>query len=70
LLGQTARWSIPVDVSTTNRIQEIKERISGVENTVEEINTIVKEKSKHDKTSGPNLPGHKEKTKSMNNRNR
>jgi hypothetical protein len=33
------------DVSITNRIQEIEERNSGVEDTVEEIDTTVKEKT-------------------------
>ena len=37
------------DVSISNRIQEVEERISGVEDTVEEINTILKENSKHKK---------------------
>jgi hypothetical protein len=37
------------DVNITNRIQEIEERISGVEDTVEEIDTIVEENSKHKK---------------------
>jgi hypothetical protein len=32
-----------IDVSITNRIQEIEERISGVEDTVEEIDITVKE---------------------------
>ena len=32
-----------------HRIQEIEERISGVEDTVEEIDTTVKENSKHKK---------------------
>jgi predicted transcriptional regulator len=35
------------DVSITKRIQEIEERISGVEEIVEEIDTTVKEDSKH-----------------------
>ena len=35
------------DLSITNRIQEIDERIPGVEDMVEEINTTVKENSKH-----------------------
>ena len=35
------------DVSITNRIQEIEERTSGVEDMVEEIDTTVKENSKH-----------------------
>ena len=35
------------DVSITNRIQEMEERISGIEDAVEEIDTTVKENSKH-----------------------
>jgi hypothetical protein len=35
------------DVSITNRIQEIEERILGVKDTVEEIDTTAKENSKH-----------------------
>ena len=35
--------------SITNRIQEIEERISGVEDTLEDIDTTVKENSKHKK---------------------
>ena len=38
------------DVSITNRIQDIEERISGVKDSIEEIDTTVKEISKH-KTS-------------------
>ena len=34
------------DVSITNKLQEIEERISGVEDKVEEIDTNVKEKFK------------------------
>ena len=37
------------DGSITNRIQVIGERISGVEDTVEETDTTVKEKSKYKK---------------------
>ena len=61
------------DVSITNRIQEIEERISGVGDIVEEIDTTVKENSKHKKTPNPKHPensGHNEKTKSKVNRNR
>jgi uncharacterized coiled-coil protein SlyX len=36
-------------VSITNRMQETEERISGVEDTIEEIDTTVKEHSKHKK---------------------
>ena len=61
------------DVSIINRIQEIEERISGVEDTGEEIDTIVKENLRQKKTLNPKHPGnlgHNEKTKSKNNRNR
>jgi uncharacterized coiled-coil protein SlyX len=37
------------DVSIINRMQEIEERISGVDDTIEEIDTTVKENSKHKK---------------------
>jgi hypothetical protein len=45
------------EVSITNRKQEIEERISGVEDTAEEIGTIVKENSKHKNTPSPKHPG-------------
>jgi hypothetical protein len=35
-----------IDASTTNRIQEIEKRISGAEDTIENIDTIVKENAK------------------------
>jgi predicted nucleic acid-binding Zn-ribbon protein len=37
------------DVSITDRIQEIEKGISGVEDTIEEIDTTIKENSKHKK---------------------
>jgi hypothetical protein len=45
-LGMRSRIT---DVSITNRIQEIDERISGVEDTVKEIDITIKENSKHKK---------------------
>jgi hypothetical protein len=36
-------------ISITNKIQEIEERISGVQYTAEEIDTPIKENSKHKK---------------------
>jgi len=36
-----------IDTSITNRIQEIEERISGAEDTIENINTTVKYNVKH-----------------------
>ena len=41
------KWSGITDASITNRIEEIKERISGVEDTVERIDKSVKKNSKH-----------------------
>jgi methyl-accepting chemotaxis protein len=35
------------DIGISNRIQEIEERISDVVNTIEEIDTALKENSKH-----------------------
>ena len=35
-----------IDASITNRIQEIEERISGAEDTIENIDTTVKESAK------------------------
>ena len=35
-----------IDESITNRIQEIEERISGAEDTIENIDTTVKESAK------------------------
>ena len=60
-----------IDVSVTNRIQEIEERISGVEDTVEEIDTTVKiQNIKTPNTKHPGNSGHNEKTKSKNSWNR
>ena len=35
-----------IDAKINNRIQEIEDRISGAENTIENIDTIVKENTK------------------------
>jgi predicted nucleic acid-binding Zn-ribbon protein len=35
-----------IDASISNRIQEIKERISGAEDTIENIDTTIKENAK------------------------
>jgi predicted nucleic acid-binding Zn-ribbon protein len=40
------RRSRATDASITNRIQEIEERISGIDDTIEDINTLVKENIK------------------------
>ena len=43
------------DVSTSNRIQEIEERNSGVKDTIEEIDTTVNENSKHENILTQNI---------------
>ena len=35
------------EANITNRIQEIEERISGIEDTIENIDTLVKENTKY-----------------------
>ena len=37
------------ETSITNRIQEIEERISNTEDTIEEINSLIKEQNKSNK---------------------
>jgi uncharacterized coiled-coil protein SlyX len=44
-----------IDTSITNRIQEIKERISGAEDTIENIDTTVKENTKHKRLLTQNM---------------
>ena len=51
-LGKRSRIT---DVSIPNRIQEIEERISGVENTLVDVDTTVKENSKHKKLLTQNI---------------
>jgi chromosome segregation ATPase len=58
-----------IDASITNRIQEIEERISGVEDSIENIDTTIK-KCKMQKEPNPKHPGnlaHNEKTKPKDN---
>ena len=50
-------------------IQEIKEKISGAKDRLENIDTTVK-KCKMQKTPNPKHPGHNEKTKPKDNRYR
>jgi hypothetical protein len=60
------------DVSITNRVQKIEERILSAEDTIEEIDTTVKENS-NTKSPNPKHPGnsgHNGKTKSKSNQNR
>jgi len=57
-------------VIITNIIWEIEERISSVEDTLEEVDTTIKDNSKHKKLLSQKHPGnseYNEKTKSKNN---
>jgi uncharacterized coiled-coil protein SlyX len=44
-----------IDASINNRIQEIEERISGVKDTIENIDTTVKENAKSQKLLTQNI---------------
>jgi uncharacterized coiled-coil protein SlyX len=44
-----------IDASITNRIQEIEERISGAEDTIENIDTTIKENAKCKKLLTQNI---------------
>jgi chromosome segregation ATPase len=62
-----------IHVSISNRIQEMEERISGAEDSIENIGTTIKENAKCKKdpnSKQPGKPGHNEKTKLMDNRSR
>lgn len=65
------RKSGTIDVSISNRIQEMEERISGAEDSIENIGTTIKENAKCKKdpnSKHPGNSGHNEKTKPMDNR--
>jgi hypothetical protein len=63
-----------IDASITNRTQDIEERISGAEDTIEITETIVKENGKKNKQKNapnpkyPGNPRHNEKKKLKDNR--
>ena len=62
-----------IDVSISNRIQEMEERISGAEDSIENMGTTIKENKKMQKdpnSKHPGNPGHNEKTKPTDNRSR
>jgi chromosome segregation ATPase len=62
-----------IDVSISNRIQEMEERISGAEDSIENIGTTIKENAKCKKILTQNIQeiqGHNEKTKPTDNRSR
>ena len=49
------KWWGVIDTSITNRIQEIEEKISGAEDTIENIDTTVKENAKCKKLITQNI---------------
>ena len=51
-MGQRAE---PTETSIINRIQEIEERISDSEDTIEKTNALIKENSKANKFSSQNI---------------
>ena len=62
-----------IDVSISNRIQEMEERISGAEDSIQNIRTTIKKKYKMQKdpnSKHPGNPGHNEKTKPKDNKSR
>jgi hypothetical protein len=61
-----------IDASISNRTQEMEERISGAEDSIENMYTTIKEnaKSKNPNLKHPGNPGHNEKTKPKDNRYR
>jgi hypothetical protein len=56
-----------IDASITNRIQEIEERTSGTEDTIENIATTLKENAKFPNPKHPGNPGHYGKWKPKDN---
>ena len=49
------KWTGTTETSTTNRIQEIEERISNTKDTIEEINSLIKEQNKSKKFLTQNI---------------
>ena len=59
-----------IDASISNRIQEIEERNSGAEDSIENMGTTIKEKCEMEKdpnSKHPGNSGHNEKTKPTDN---
>jgi uncharacterized coiled-coil protein SlyX len=54
-IGNLGKRSGVIDASIANRIQEIEERISGAEDTIENIDTTVKENAKFKKLLTQNI---------------
>jgi vancomycin resistance protein YoaR len=73
--GSLRKKSGTIDASISNRIQEMGERISGAEDSIENISTTIKENAKCKMQKDPNSihpgnPGHNEKTKPMDNKSK
>ena len=71
-MDNLGKRSGPTDASITNRIQKIKERISGIENTVENNDISVKENTKCKNLLTKNFPEysiHNKNIKPKNKRN-
>ena len=56
-LENLGKRSGAIDTSITNRIQEIEEKISGAEDTLENIDTTVKQNAKCKKFLNKNIQG-------------
>jgi uncharacterized coiled-coil protein SlyX len=70
-LENLGKRSGAIDASNTNRIQKIEERISGTEDTIENIDTTVKENAKSKNLIQTSRKSrHNEKTKLKDNRYR
>ena len=54
-MDNIGKRSEATDTSITNRIQEIEERISGLEDTIENVNTSIKENTKCKKVITQNI---------------
>ena len=59
-----------IDVSISNRIQEMEERISGAEDSIENMDTTIKEHAKCKKILTQNIQEIQDTMISMDNRNR
>jgi hypothetical protein len=59
-----------IDASISNSIQEKEERISGAEDSIENMDTTIKENEKDPNSKHRGNQGHNEKTKPTDNRSR
>jgi hypothetical protein len=59
-----------IDERISNRIEEMEERISGAEDSIENMETTIKENAKSSNPKHPGNPGHNEKTKPTDSRYR